>query len=115
MEEERNYFGSYKTVLMNWTWRGMDYWYVVAPYNKEEQVYLHLTTEDGKNDDPFIDFDSATALSAYLQELSTQARFRRFSRDFRATEGFVLPYMEIVFSGETYFKMSMRYASDLKL
>ena len=85
---------------------------VVAPFHKEQEVYLQLTSEDGSNEDPFSEFDKSHELSVFLQGLSTRARFRRFSRDFRATEGFVLPYTEIFYQGEHYFKTTMQYAAE---
>lgn len=85
---------------------------VVAPYQKEQEVYLQLTDEDGSNEAPLKEFDNPHELSAYLQQLSTRARFYRFSRDFRAKEGFVLPYTEVVHRGQAYFKTTMQYAAE---
>jgi hypothetical protein len=57
---------------------------VVGFDDKERTVFLALNREDGANEDPFKDFEDATALAAYLRGLSTHARFFRFSRDFLA-------------------------------
>ncbi|UYQ91378.1 transferase [Chitinophaga horti] len=56
---------------------------VVGPYDKEQQVQVWLNAADGSNDDPFRECDDRHTLSAYLETLSTQARFLRFARDFR--------------------------------
>jgi SAM-dependent methyltransferase len=60
---------------------------VVAPHNKDRQVYVTFTESDGENpDDIFPDIEEA-ALPDFLKSLSTKARFRRFVTDFRAKEG----------------------------
>lgn len=85
---------------------------VVGPYNKEQTVYVWLNEEDGSNEAPFNEFDDRHALSAYLETLSTKARFLRFARDFRQKEGYHLHYTQQTIDGRTYFVMSLRDAAE---
>jgi 2-polyprenyl-3-methyl-5-hydroxy-6-metoxy-1,4-benzoquinol methylase len=55
---------------------------VVGPENKEQEVYLWLNDQDGRNDNIFAQFNDRKALMAHLNSLSTYGRFLRFTRDF---------------------------------
>lgn len=65
---------------------------VVGPENKDREVLLWLQNKDGRNEDWEADFTTREELQAYLDGLSTLARFKRFARDFRRAEGFSLPH-----------------------
>jgi len=68
---------------------------VVGPADRERYVFMKLSTTDGRNDDYDKKHSPREELSAYLKGLSTYGRFMRFSKDFRAKEGYHLKY-EIV-------------------
>ncbi len=57
---------------------------VVGPENKEQEVYLWLNDQNGRNDNIFAQFDDRQNLMVHLNSLSTYGRFRRFARDFLA-------------------------------
>lgn len=57
---------------------------VVGPEDKEQEVYLWLNDEDGRNEDIFAQFDNREGLMGHLDGLSTYGRFLRFGRDFLA-------------------------------
>ncbi len=85
---------------------------VVAPFEKDKQVYMQLDETDGDNTDPFKQIDGREALAAYLQSLSTYSRFLRFSKDFRAQEGYKLAYESIKISGQWYIKLLLKDAAE---
>lgn len=85
---------------------------VVAPYNKEQEVLLWLNDEDGDSENIFARFDDRTALSNHLRGLSTYARFLRFSKDFRAKEGYTLSYTKISIDGKKYIRLRLADASE---
>jgi SAM-dependent methyltransferase len=85
---------------------------VVGPDEKEQTVYCWLNDEDGSNADPFKELADKHALSVYLQELSTYARFLRFARDFRRKEGYLLPFKETIFDNKTYIVCSLQDAAE---
>ncbi|MCK7556746.1 transferase [Chitinophaga sedimenti] len=91
----------YEELAAGGVWINRD---VVGPYNKEQPVHVWLNAEDGVNDDPFRHFEERHALSAYLETLSTRARFLRFARDFRYKVPFIV-------EGD-HFVMSLRDASE---
>ena len=85
---------------------------VVAPYNKEEEILMQLNDTDGSNEDPHKAFEDKASLSAYLQQLSTYARFLRFSKDFRQHEGYQLLYTETIIDQKKYIRLSLRNAAE---
>ncbi|WP_295121393.1 transferase [uncultured Chitinophaga sp.] len=85
---------------------------VVGPYDKEKTVYVWLNEEDGSNDELFSEFDDRHTLAAYLETLSTKARFLRFARDFRHKEGYHLNYKQHQVAGREYFVMNLRDAAE---
>lgn len=60
---------------------------VAAPEDKDQEVYALLTDTDGENPDSVFPKLEAHELEGFLRTLSTKARFKRFVKDFRATEG----------------------------
>ncbi|MBX2921376.1 MAG: methyltransferase domain-containing protein [Chitinophagaceae bacterium] len=85
---------------------------VVAPFDKDKQVYMQLAETDGANDDPYLVFNDREAFSDYLQSLSTYARFLRFAKDFRATEGYRFSYEKIKIEGQWYLKLALQDAAE---
>lgn len=60
---------------------------VVAPHNKDQQVYVTFTSDDGENPENVFPDIPEEALPDFMRTLSTKARFTRFVKDFRAVEG----------------------------
>lgn len=85
---------------------------VVAPFDKEKQIYLLLDETDGDNDDPYRIMEDREVFSKYLQSLSTYARFLRFVKDFRAREGYQLVYEKIKIGGTSYIKLTLSDAAE---
>lgn len=82
---------------------------VVAPFDKEKEVYLWLREDDGENDETLL---SGYALPEKLRRLSTRARFYRFARDFRKTEGYALPYRDEIIEGKLYHVLRLADAAE---
>jgi hypothetical protein len=85
---------------------------VVGPYNKEETVLLWLNKEDGNNADPFKKCSDRHQLSDFLQTLSTHARFLRFSKDFRKTEGYQLHFELVSIERKEYIRLLLKDACE---
>lgn len=85
---------------------------VVAPYNKEKEVLMLLNNTDGSNENIFAGFIDRHQLSSHLQSLSTYARFIRFSKDFRAQEGYHLPYNEVMLDDKNYIRLKLSDAAE---
>jgi hypothetical protein len=90
-------------------WLNVD---VVGPENGDERVYLWLTDADGSARLPEPDPADRQAFRAYLGGLSTRERFRRFARDFRHDEGYLLAFAEETVDGELYFVLTLRDAAE---
>lgn len=60
---------------------------VVGPSDREREVYVVFTRSDGDNPDDLRWDLEGQELAGFLATLSTEARFRRFERDFRHDEG----------------------------
>ena len=58
---------------------------VVAPDNKDQKVHVLFEDADGSNPEDVS--SNHERQDAFLKNLSTKARFRRFAQDFRSTEG----------------------------
>ncbi len=85
---------------------------VVGPENKEQTIYLWLNDSDGHNGDPYKTFDDKQEFSQYLMGLSTYARFLRFAKNFRHTEGYVLHYSTTIINNKSYIIISLRDAME---
>jgi hypothetical protein len=85
---------------------------VVGPEDKEQTIYLWLNDSDGDNGDPYKKFDDKQEFSQYLMGLSTYARFLRFAKDFRHTEGYVLHYSSTIINNKSYIIISLRDAME---
>jgi SAM-dependent methyltransferase len=85
---------------------------VVGPYKKEETVYMLLSKDDGSNEVNNKVYTDRQQLSAYLQTLSTYARFLRFAADFRKSEGYTLKYIIHKVDGNDYITLSMKNAAE---
>ncbi|MGN6492958.1 MAG: transferase [Agriterribacter sp.] len=85
---------------------------VVAPFDKEKQVYMQLDESDGSNDNPYIEFNEREKLSHYLQSLSTYGRFLRFAKDFRKSEGYHFVYEKIKIEGQWFLKLALKDAAE---
>jgi hypothetical protein len=82
---------------------------VVAPFDKEKEVYLWLREDDGENSETHL---SGYALPERLRRLSTRARFYRFAHDFRKTEGYALPYRDEIIEGKLYHVLQLADAAE---
>lgn len=85
---------------------------VVGPENKDRIVLMKLTETDGRNTDFDKTFTKREDLAAYLQGLSTSARFQRFAHDFRKKEKYTLSYEHVTIQGENYIRLSLRDACE---
>jgi len=87
---------------------------VVGPRDKQKSVLMKLKQDDGRNDDVSKTFspDDREGLKNYLDGMSTFARFLRFAKDFRQSEGFQLPYELSSHKSEPYVKLSMQNACE---
>lgn len=99
----------YKELTPGGVWVNRD---VVAPFHKDKQVYMQLDNTDGENTDPYRALNDRRELSDYLQSLSTEARFLRFAKDFRAAEGYRLACEKIRIDGQWYIKLSLKDAAE---
>jgi SAM-dependent methyltransferase len=85
---------------------------VVGPENKDRIVLMKLNETDGRNTDFDKTFTTREDLAAYLQGLSTSARFNRFALDFRKKEKYTLNYEPVTIQGENYIRLSLRDACE---
>lgn len=85
---------------------------VVGPEKKDRIVLMKLTETDGRNTDFDKTFAKREDLAAYLQGLSTSARFQRFALDFRKKEKYSLHYEPITIQNENYIRLSLRNACE---
>lgn len=99
----------YRELAPGGVWVNRD---VVAPFEKEKQVYMQLEESDGLNTDPYRALENREGLSIYLQSLSTLARFLRFAKDFRSAEGYSLQYEKIKIEGQWYLKLALKDAAE---
>lgn len=85
----------YRQTASRGRWLNVD---VVGPENKDKMVWVRFCSDDGSNDEFEKQFEihDREGLKSYLSSLSTQARFRRFARDFRKEEGYALRYREVI-------------------
>lgn len=60
---------------------------VVAPNNKDQEVYALIVDTDGDNPEDLYPSIEPYELPGFLRTLSSKARFLRFIQDFRAEEG----------------------------
>lgn len=93
---------------------------VVGPADKERTVYMWLAHDDGSDEGVDTVFDEPQAQARHLAGLSTYARFKRFTRDFRAaeragggngTDG-AFPYEETAVDGKRYAILCLRDAVE---
>jgi len=85
---------------------------VVAPYEKEKEIYLWLNKEDGTNEISSLQFTDRHTLSEYLQSLSTYARFLQFAKDFRKKEDYQLLYKIETIKQIDYIRLSLKDAAE---
>ncbi|MEK7228067.1 MAG: methyltransferase domain-containing protein [Patescibacteria group bacterium] len=55
---------------------------VVGPEHKEQEVYMHLNSDDGSNNNIFENPTSPEDFSKHIAGLSTEARFYRFAKEY---------------------------------
>lgn len=85
---------------------------VVGPENKDRIVLMKLSDIDGRNTDYDKTFVKREDLAAYVQGLSTAARFKRFALDFRKKEKYSLHYEPVTIQNENYIRLSLRDACE---
>ena len=81
---------------------------VVGPHDKNKLVHVLLNEDDGANPDVLFPDMSKEVLPAFLTSMSTKARFKRFVKDFRASEGDVMAVAYEIHDDTEY--AVMRYA-----
>jgi hypothetical protein len=87
---------------------------VLGPEDRDQIVYLKLRRDDGRDDDPQLEFatEDREGLRQHLLGLSTYGRFCRFARDFRHEEGYELPYRETTIEGEPLVELRLEDAYE---
>jgi SAM-dependent methyltransferase len=78
---------------------------VVAPDDKDATVYALFNEADGDNPDNLYPDIPEDQLQEFLTGLSTKARFHRFVKDFRASEGDQMSYEFETIEGKEYAVM----------
>lgn len=76
---------------------------VVGPDNKNLDVYVEFTEDDGENPEDVHEELDDEALNSFLKKLSTKSRFIRFAKDFRSAEGDGMTYKTELVDGSEYF------------
>jgi len=99
----------HQQLAINGRWVNVD---VVGPRNRLERILMQLNRRDGRNEDYERSFSSREQLKDYLDGLSTYARFKRFSIDFRQDEGYTLPFQELEIDGKNYIELTMQDACE---
>lgn len=99
----------YKELRPGGVWINRD---VVGPEDKERDVFLKLNNTDGRSDDYERTMKERDLYTEYLQGLSTYARFLRFVRDYRKSEGYAVPYEKVNIAGEEYVHLKLRDACE---
>jgi hypothetical protein len=87
---------------------------VVGPDELDALVWMRLNRSDGRNDDWQREFaaDQRDEMKAYLDGLSTQAKFLRFAQDFRHVEGYRLAFEQHARDGEAFVELRLADACD---
>lgn len=96
----------YKELQPGGVWINRD---VIGPENKDELCLLRLNETDGNNSE----WDTTHVDS--ISGLSTLAKFYRFAKDFRATEGYTMSYREIRKNTLLYIELRMEDAVEFLL
>jgi SAM-dependent methyltransferase len=99
----------YEELVPGGVWINRD---VVGPANKNQTVFMWLDDTDGSNENIFQTFNNHHDLSNHLQQLSTSARFKRFTQDFRHKEGYRLQFEEQTIHNTRYIQLSLQDASE---
>jgi hypothetical protein len=92
-------------------WLNVD---VLGPDNKDDFVWMWLTSEDGRNDDWDAEFDrhDRQCWRQYIGGLSTRARFHRFCHDFRRKEGYRVEYHVETVGGDEHIRLRLADACE---
>jgi len=93
---------------------------VVGPPNKSKKIYMWLDDKDGLNEDIFKPCAGQAELKKHLDNLSTNARFRRFAEDFlsdmrksgRRDNSTKIKYREENVSGVSYFVLTLKDSAE---
>ncbi len=81
---------------------------VIGPEDGEKEIYLDLNATDGRNNDYDKKIEDRNKFKEYLDGLSTFGRFLRFSKDFRAREGYKMKYQIVKVSGKNLIKIKLK-------
>ena len=94
----------YKMLAPNGVYINYD---VAAPNEKDTEVFVKFNDFDGVNpsEEEITKQLSESELAAFLESLSTKARFIRFAHDFRGAEKDTMSYTRKSISSENYFVM----------
>jgi hypothetical protein len=102
----------YNELKLGGVWVNRD---VVGPENGNKEVFMMLNDADGRNADPFKEFDTEAELNTYLSQLSTFSKFLRFAKDFRAKENEVLQFSKVHINGLIGIKLKYKDAAEFML
>ncbi|RYZ91420.1 MAG: transferase [Proteobacteria bacterium] len=87
----------------------------VGPDGKDGTVLLWLDDSDGSNERTAPMPSERHARKAYLDGLSTHARFFPFAAGFRRAKGYTLSFKEVAHAGTPYLELSLRDAAEYLL
>ena len=78
---------------------------VVGPDEPDKLVYVQFTSDDGDNPADLGWQLEGVELAGFLRGLSTLARFKRFTKDFRQSEGDGISIELVQVDGDDYYRM----------
>ena len=109
-EDLKNFIANrYAELQLGGVWINRD---VLGPENGDEQVFLKINQQDGRNDDLDREIQGQEELAKYLSGLSTYGRFLRFAQDFRRDEGYKVKFEIEDIDGKAYIQISLRDACE---
>jgi len=88
---------------------------VVGPEDGDDVVLLWLNEHDGNNDNIYQEFEDQKQLGDHLSQLSSWARFLRFSKDFRQEEHEEVAYNIVELKGRRFVELKRRDACEFML
>ncbi len=78
---------------------------VVGPDDPDKQVFVRFNHEDGDNPEDLHWELEGSELADFLRTLSSASRFKRFARDFRATEGDQIQSETVIIGDQEYISL----------
>ncbi len=102
----------YKELYPGGLWINRD---VIGPENRDQLCIINLNNRDGLSSGWERDCPNSIELQSLLEGLSTKARFYRFARDFRKSEGYKLQFKEVDLNGDKCIELRLEDAAEFLL